>query len=125
MCGRRPNATRSMPSERDLQAWTDILDNARLALDFAAGLDEEAFAADAKSFYAATRCLEIISEAARRLDAAERERFSELPWKAITGAGNVYRHDYDDVSPALVWATVVRRLPQLIAAAQSALGDRT
>jgi uncharacterized protein with HEPN domain len=47
-----------------------------------------------------------------------------LPWKAITGAGNVYRHDYDDVSPALVWATVVRRLPQLAAAAERALGGR-
>ena len=113
-----------MPSDRDLQAWTDILHNARLARDFAAGLDEAAFAADAKSFYAATRCLEIISEAARRLDAAERDRFSDLPWKAITGAGNVYRHDYDDVSPALVWATIVRRLPQLIAAAESALARR-
>ena len=113
-----------MPSERDVQAWTDILDNAQLALEFAAGLDEAAFAADPKSFYAATRCLEIISEAARRLDIAERERFSGLPWRAITGAGNVYRHDYDDVSPALVWTTVVRRLPHLIAAAQSALDDR-
>ncbi len=82
-----------MPSERNAQAWNDILNNARLALDFAAGLDEEAFTADAKSFYAATRCLEIISEAARRLDPTERDRFGDLPWKAITGAGNVYRHD--------------------------------
>jgi uncharacterized protein with HEPN domain len=38
-----------MPSERDVQAWADILDNARLALEFAAGLDEEAFAADANA----------------------------------------------------------------------------
>lgn len=110
-----------MLSERDVQAWSDILDNAQLAQDFVAGLSEAAFVADAKSFYAATRCLEIISEAARRLDAAERDRFDALPWKAIMGAGNVYRHDYDDVTPALVWVTVTRQLPQLIAAARLAL----
>ncbi len=61
-----------MPSERDVQAWTDILENARLALAFTIGLDEAALAHDTKSFYAATRCLEIISEAARRLDVTER-----------------------------------------------------
>ncbi len=40
------------------------------------------------------------------------------------GSGNVYRHDYDDVSPALVWATVTYRLPQLIAAAEGALNGQ-
>jgi uncharacterized protein with HEPN domain len=48
-----------------------------------------------------TRCLEIISEAARRLPSALRDRHPELPWRAIMGIGNVYRHDYDDVAEEL------------------------
>ncbi|MBI5942143.1 MAG: DUF86 domain-containing protein [Caulobacterales bacterium] len=110
-----------MPSDRDRQAWTDIVDNARLALGFAEGMDAAAFTADVKTFYAATRCLEIISEAARRLSDDERARHPDLPWKNMTGAGNVYRHDYDDVEPGLVWTTIRDRLPALIAAGVLAL----
>jgi uncharacterized protein with HEPN domain len=110
-----------MPSDRDRQAWTDILDNARLALGFAGEMDEAAFAADVRTFYAVTRCLEIISEAARRLSEGERARNPDLPWKDITGAGNVYRHNYDDVEVGLVWITVRDRLRPLIIVAEGAL----
>lgn len=112
-----------MLSDRDRQAWTDILDNARLALDFAGEMDEAAFSDDLRTFYAVTRCLEIISEAARRLSEEERERHPGLPWKDMTGAGNVYRHNYDDVEAGLVWVTVRDRLRPLVAVAEGALAN--
>ena len=31
----------------------------------------------------------------------------------MAGAGNVYRHDYEDVAAQLVWDTVLRALPSL------------
>jgi uncharacterized protein with HEPN domain len=83
-----------MLSNRAHLALLDIRDNIRLAEDFAAGLSLDAFIADRRTFYAVTRCLEIISEAARRLPASVRNRHPGLPWRAIMGAGNVYRHDY-------------------------------
>ena len=110
-----------MLSDRDRQAWTDILDNARLARDFAGEMGASAFSADVRTFYAVTRCLEIISEAARRLSEAERAAHPDLPWKDITGAGNVYRHNYDDVEASLVWITVRDRLRPLMAVAEGAL----
>lgn len=110
-----------MLSDRDRQAWTDILDNARLALGFAGEMDQAVFSADTRTYYAVTRCLEIVSEAARRLSEVERARHASLPWKDMTGAGNVYRHDYDDVEAGLVWVTVRDRLPTLIAVAEGAL----
>jgi len=55
-----------------------------LARAFIEGLTEEAFEADLLRFYAVTRCLEIISEASRRLPSAIRDRHPELPWRAIT-----------------------------------------
>ena len=31
----------------------------------------------------------------------------------MAGAGNVYRHDYEDVAARFVWQTVQRSLPEL------------
>ena len=71
------------------------------------------FKTDRRAFYAATRALEIISEAARRLAPLVRERHPELPWRAIIGVGNVLRHNYDDVAEEQVWRTVLEDLPAL------------
>jgi hypothetical protein len=62
---------------------------------------------------AVTRCLEIISEASRRLPEDVKARHPAIGWKQMAGAGNVYRHDYEDVAAEFVWETVVRALPPL------------
>lgn len=110
-----------MLSNRARLALTDIRDNIRLAEQFGAGLSVEALKADRRTFYAVTRCLEIISEAARRLPQSLRNRHPELPWRAITGAGNVYRHDYDNVAEEIVWRTVQNNLAPLLAAVEREL----
>jgi uncharacterized protein with HEPN domain len=110
-----------MPSERRARAFADILEYAEPARSFVDGMTPEAFTADRRTVLAVTRCLEIISEAARRLDDAARDRHPDLPWKAIMGAGNVYRHDYDNVAEVFLWRTVQERLPELIAAARAEL----
>src|SRR3954449_12312050 len=60
-----------------------VMPDVLLARAFIEGLTEEAFEADLLRFYAVTRCLEIISEASRRLPSAIRDRHPELPWRAI------------------------------------------
>ncbi len=59
----------SMPSESPPFArWLhDILQNIALAQSFVGELDRAAFCADTLRVYGVTRCLEIISEASRRL----------------------------------------------------------
>jgi len=111
-----------MPSDRSAAFWADILKNAKLAQEFVDRMDLEAFIADRRTFYAVTRCLEIISEASRRLGDAERSRRPELPWKQIMGAGNIYRHRYDEIEEAFVWRTVHERLPQIIEVANAEAG---
>ena len=76
----------------------------------------ETFRADQRSIYAVTRCLEIISEATRRLPDEMIARHSSVPWAKIRGAGNVYRHEYDDLSAGVLWATVEDALDGLGAA---------
>jgi uncharacterized protein with HEPN domain len=99
----------------------DILHHIDLAQSFVAGLDEATFVRDLRTHYAVTRCLEIISEASRRLPPALKDRHSSIPWKRMAAAGNVYRHDYEDVAAQYVWETVQSELPPLKAALEEEL----
>jgi uncharacterized protein with HEPN domain len=36
-----------------------------------------------------------------------------IAWKGMAGAGNIYRHNYEDVAAKLVWDTVQLALPPL------------
>src|SRR2546423_10648542 len=94
-------------------ALRDILHHIELVKAFMAGAEREAFVGDAKTVYAVTRCLEIISEASRRLPESLKARHANIAWKPMAGAGNVYRHDYEDVSARYVWKTATESLPPL------------
>jgi uncharacterized protein with HEPN domain len=70
-----------------------------------------------------TRCLEIISEASRRLPDDLKARHPSIAWREMAGAGNLYRHDYEDVAAQYVWGTVRRALPPLRAVRFSGAAD--
>jgi uncharacterized protein with HEPN domain len=103
----------------------DILHHIDLAESFAAGLEYHAFHDDLRTVYAVTRCLEIISEASRRLPESLKARHPSIPWKQMAGAGNVYRHDYEDVAAHFVWDTVRIHLPPLRAVIEAELESGT
>ena len=100
-----------------------IRDNIILARGFVDGFEYEQFRDSQLVFYAVTRALEIVSEASRRLPAAMKKRRPEIPWSDVAGAGSVYRHDYEDVRRRLVWITVQRDLPRLLAVVEQELRE--
>jgi uncharacterized protein with HEPN domain len=102
-----------MPSDAELNALADILHHIELAQTFSKDFDFESFHVDTLRVYAVTRCLEIISEASRRLSDALKARHPHIAWKEMAGAGNVYRHDYEDVAARRVWETIQIALPPL------------
>jgi uncharacterized protein with HEPN domain len=110
-----------MPSKPVDAALRDILHHIDLAAKFSAGFDRASFKHDIKTVYAVTRCLEIISEASRRLPDDLKTRHPSIGWKQMAGAGNVYRHDYEDVAAEFVWETVQRALPPLRAVIEAEL----
>ena len=112
-----------MPSKRaNPKAYLfHIRDNVTLARSFVDGFDYERFRDNQLVFYAVMRALEIISEASRRLPAAMKARHPEIPWVDVAGAGNVYRHDYEDVRQRDVWTTVQKHLPPLLAVVEQEL----
>lgn len=111
-----------MPSDRIDGTLRDILHHIDLATEFAGGLDREAFVADLRSVYAVTRCLEIISEASRRLPEELKARYPAIAWRQMAAAGNVYRHNYEDVAAHLVWETVQQALRPLRAVVEDEMG---
>jgi uncharacterized protein with HEPN domain len=56
-----------MPSDTDYGVLRDILRHIELAERFTRGYTFETFSSDELHLYAVTRCLEVISEASRRL----------------------------------------------------------
>lgn len=102
-----------MSSERTQGLLLDILQQIDLAGSFTAGLTESDFLETPLHFYAATRCLEIISEASRRLPEELKSKYPHIEWREMAGAGNIYRHDYGDVAPRRIWQAVRQALPPL------------
>jgi len=49
--------------------------------------------------------------------------YAGFPWRKVSGAGNIYRHDYEDVAHRLVWGTVHAFLPALRAMVEAELAD--
>ena len=107
-----------MPSERATGPLRDILHHIDLAERFVDGFDRDSFKADLRTVYAVTRCLEIISEASRRLPDALKDRHPTIAWRQMAAAGNVDRHDYEDVAAKFVWDTVQQALSPLRAVIQ-------
>jgi uncharacterized protein with HEPN domain len=87
--------------------------NIALAHRFVAGMKFEEFVEDERTVYAIVRCLEIISEASRRLPNDLKARHPQVRWPQIAAAGNVYRHEYEDIVAEQLWTTVHEQLDDL------------
>ena len=111
------------PADRDRAHLEDILISARLASEYLAGAQQGEFASNTQLQDAVIRRLELIGEAARRMSADGRQRWPNLPWQEMIGMRNVVVHDYDEIDLSIVWVTVERDLPDLVAALEGILGD--
>lgn len=98
----------------DLCYLQDIFLNAQLVLDFTANMNEQAFYADTKTFYAVTRCFEIMGEAAKKLSPETKNDLSDIPWRKVAGFRDILIHEYHAVESERVWITSQENLPQLV-----------
>jgi len=102
-----------MPSDAEAAVLRDILHHLDLVEQFTRGQDYEAFRSDTLRVYAVTRCLEIISEASRRLSDNLKTRHPVIAWRQMADAGNIYRHEYEQVAAQRDWDTIQVALPPL------------
>src|SRR5438128_11733729 len=89
----------------------DILDAAQKAEQFMAGMDMAAFEGDAKTSFAVIRALEIICEATKHIPASVRQRYPDVPWRAMAGMRAKVIHDYISVTLQRAYQTVKPAAP--------------
>jgi uncharacterized protein with HEPN domain len=72
-----------VPSKDPIQRFEDILENIVLVEEFTRGMDRSAFLEDLKTRNATERCMERISEAARKLGELAEELCPTVPWSNV------------------------------------------
>ena len=91
----------------------DMLDAAEKAERFVAHMDFETFQKDDKTVFAIIRALEVIGEAAKKIPASIKKKYSDIPWPDIAGMRDKLIHEYFGVNLQLVFDTVKKDLPPL------------
>lgn len=102
-----------MPDDRHYGLLRDMLNSALLIREYLRSSGRNSFLADPEKQDAVLRRLEIIGEAAGRLDPEAQALFPDIPFRAMRGMRNIIAHDYGDVDLELVWRTVEADLPRL------------
>lgn len=101
--------------ERDFVCYIhDIFENANKLKIFIKGLSFVDFQADEKTQYAIARALEIVGEAAKRVPMDFRNKHPEIPWRKMAGMRDVLTHDYEGVSPSLLYHTAAYEIDILL-----------
>lgn len=91
----------------------DMLENIDAVVEMTAGVELDVYRRDIKLRRAVERCVEIVSEASKRIPDTLKNEFADQPWPEIAAIGNLLRHDYERVDDLIMWKVATRSLPSL------------
>ncbi len=100
--------------ENDKARLQHMLDNARLACQFAEGKTRDDLETDDQLRLALDRAVEIIGEAACHVTDEMQAETLEIPWDDIKGTRLIVAHRYYELDHDILWETVIDYLPPLI-----------
>jgi uncharacterized protein with HEPN domain len=92
----------------------DVLDAARLIVEFVEGIDLERFLVDPMRSSAVIRQFEIMGEATKQLSLPLRQANPDIRWRTIAGMRDVLIHGYREVDLEEVYKTATVSVPDLI-----------
>lgn len=72
---------------------------------------------------ALVRLVEIVGEAAKRVEADERRQCPGIPWKQVCGMRDRLIHGYDKVDFDILWSTIEIDFPALVSELHKGLGQ--
>lgn len=102
-------------SRDDLIRLRHMAEAARMAVAFARGRVPNELQTDPMLRMAVLHAVQIVGEAAARVSAPGRAELAAVPWPAVVGMRNRLVHAYFDINVPVVWDTLQRALPELLA----------
>ena len=99
-----------------LVSLRDMLEAIDAVADMVAEVKFENYLGDYKLRRAVERCIEIVSEASRKIPDDVKFEFPDQPWPEIAAIGNLLRHEYERIDDLIMWKIATRSLPDLRAA---------
>lgn len=100
--------------KRDIFLYIDdIYSSCNKILKYTKGCSLAKLKKDEKTADAVARNLEIIGEAVKSLHPEFRKKYSNIPWKEITGMRDKVIHEYFGVDQEILWVTIQKDIPAL------------
>jgi uncharacterized protein with HEPN domain len=107
--------------QRDNAYLLDILEAAKLVLEYIGDKDREYFLKDTQCQDAVIRRFAVIGEASRRISDEMKAAYPDVAWHEMIGMRNAIIHEYDDIDMFIVWDTAKKDIPALISTIEKLL----
>ncbi len=91
----------------------DIIDSINDIESFVSGMNFNSFEKDKKTLNAVVRSLEIIGEAVKKIPDEVKNKYTNIPWKNMSGMRDKLIHEYFGIDEDIVWRVAVEELPPL------------
>jgi len=103
-----------LPDKKDAALLWDMLNAATEIAQFVEGVTYAEFESNKMLRYAVERQVLVIGEAAKRVSAAFKDSYPQIPWTPIVGQRNILAHEYGEVLIERIWRVSTVFVPELI-----------
>jgi uncharacterized protein with HEPN domain len=102
-----------------------IIEAIALIQEFVASSTIDSFVDDEKTASAVAYQVQVIGEAASKIDQPFREQYPTIPWQDAIDTRHKIVHHYMEIDPEILWDITQRDLPELKRNLQSILNTET
>lgn len=100
--------------KKDILIFLDhILESIDLIDEYTEEATEEKFVNSPQLHDAVIRRIEIIGEAIKNIPIDFKDRYPDIPWRAISGMRDILIHEYFGIDLKLTWKVVILKIPEL------------